>query len=585
MFFDSVNGPVANAIRAALAGLWIEVPSIKIDTARRGMGDVAFCAIPVASARGILPQVLATQLAERLADSVVIESATAVNGFVNIKLRPAHLFAEAIQLMQEKTVTTTSPERIIVEYWSPNTNKPLHLGHLRNGSLGAAVANLLEARGHTVMRANLINDRGIHICKSMLAYQKFGEGSTPESMGMKGDHFVGMWYVRFDTEEKKEDKPNPKTKSKLLLEAEEMLLKWEQGDLEVWALWQKMNAWVYKGFEATMTRFGSGSAYMYYESDLYTSGKDIVERGVASKHFYVSGDGATLFDLPKEWGTNKNGQKRVQKLLNPDGTSLYMTQDLGTAVKKANDFAPIDRSIYVVASEQDNHFKVLFEILRRLGYSWAEKCHHLSYGMVELPEGRMKSRQGTVVDADDLIDHMTKLACEPVRERMPELSEVESMRRGEVIALAAIKFYLLRVRNQSKILFDPKQSLSFVGDTGPYCLYTYARTKSLLARAESAGITPASAFSRLGTDAERAVALELCLLPLTIEKAAEGYAPAPLAERMLSLAGAFNHFYMDHPVLSEDVLLTEERVALVAACAEGLSWGLSLLGIEVLEQM
>lgn len=501
--------------------------------------------------------------------------------YLNIRLKPTALFSAAFIAATDKdAIINLGSDRIMVEFLSPNTNKPLHLGHLRNGATGSAVSNILEAVGHSVIRANLVNDRGIHICKSMLAWQLFGNGATPESTGMKGDHFVGDWYVRFSQE--------VKNNTSLNVQAEDMLLKWEAGDPEVLGLWAEMNNWVYKGFGQTYSRFGFHFAKQYYESELYMLGKDIVQAGLEKGIFRHTEEGAVVFPLdPKKFGMNADGSEKLATLLRKDGTSIYLTQDLGTAVMKVEDFNA-DRSIYVVACEQQHHFQVLFAILQALGYQWAPNCYHLSYQMVNLPDGKMKSREGTVIDADDLANEMATMANEAIRQKHSgeELTEEEVVVRAEKIALAAIKFYLLRFDPQTTIRFDPKKSLSFEGDTGPYCLYAYTRIQSILQRAKLQGLNPDSGnFNRLGEAEERIIALNLISLPVTIQRAAASYNPAMLAGYVLELAHSFNAFYAKHQVISEDRQLAQQRLGLISAVAEGLRWGLSLLGIETLDAM
>ncbi len=499
--------------------------------------------------------------------------------FVNARFDTNTLFRLAVNAIAEKNIATKKPERIMVEYLSPNTNKPLHLGHVRNGVLGSTLANLLKAAGHHVVRANLINDRGEHICKSMLAYQRFGNGATPLSLGQKGDHFVGDCYVRYAQEADKD--------TSLAIEVAAMLKKWEDGDKEVRALWEMMNGWVYSGFAETLDRYGFSFDKVYHESLLFTLGKDKVDEGLAKGVFVRDDEGAVRFPLPVHLGLGADGKQRQPKVLNAGGTSVYLTQDIGTAIMKAEEFN-LDRSIYVVANEQDYHFMALFEMLKALGHTWASRCYHLSYAMVELPEGKMKSRTGRVVDADDLADDMAKLAADIIGQREPGLDAAEIARRSEVVGLTAIKFYLMRYASTKTISFDPEKSISFEGDTGPYCLYTYARARSILekARTEVEGVgSTFKPFTRLGSIEERGLALELLRLPYNVRRAADAYAPSILVESMLNLAKAFNRFYKSAQVISDDESLTHERLLLVAAAADGLKWGFSLMGITPLEKM
>lgn len=544
----------------------------------RGRADLACNVFSFARSLGLDPAVAAARMAEEIAKDPMVESATTAGAYINIRLDAPILFDAAIATYQ--ALPPIKPERIMVEYLSPNTNKPLHLGHVRNGVLGVALANLLEAVGHDVIRANLVNDRGVHICKSMLAYQRFGNGETPASTGKKGDHLVGDYYVKYSNEEKADPS--------IARETEAMLRAWEEGDEATVALWKTMNAWVYEGFAATYDTYGFRFDTFYYESDLYRLGKDIVDEGIARGVFQRLKDGSIVYPLDTAtYGTNPDGGQRIAGVMRADGTSLYLTQDLGTAVRKAEQYA-LDRSIYVVMSEQTLHFKSLFDILKTLGYPWADRCYHFSYEMVELPEGRMKSREGTVVDADDLAALMAGVAEETIIARHgASLSRHESKRRASVIGLAAIKFYLLRYNPNKKVVFDPKASLSFEGDTGPYCLYTYARARSIIRKAQAAGhaVDASEPFARLGSDEERALARSIIAMPATVTMAADTYNPSVLADHVLLLARAFNRFYKSHPVLTDDVELVRERLALTNATCDSLAWGLSLLGIETLEEM
>ncbi len=575
---------LVQAVKSSLAAnfnLLVEGGDIRFTQAPSGKGDLALSCGMLAKKCGVEPSLIATSLAESLGGHAAVATVGREGPYLNLYLHANVLFSAACVSIAEKRrqICTAKVERIMVEYLSPNTNKPLHLGHVRNGVLGVAVARLLKAAGHHVQTANLINDRGIHICKSMLGYRLFGENQTPESTGIKGDHFVGKWYVRF--EQALKDDPT------LVVQAEEMLRKWEAGDQETLLLWRVMNAWVYDGFNETEVHYDFSFDQVYHESELYHLGKFFVAEGLARNIFVKGHDGAILYVLPEGFGKNEAGKARVAKVLNPDGTSIYMTQDIGIAAHKVQQNA-LDRSLYVVASEQDNHFKVLFEILGALGFSWAKRCFHLSYGMVKLPHGRMKSREGVVVDADDLLSGMAALAAGTIQERQPELASEEVATRAKTIALAAIKFYLLSFRSQSSISFNPEGSLSFEGDTGPYCLYTYARIQSILAKAEAQGLAHGTLQDNvscaLGSEQERVLGLELMMFPSTVARAAEQYAPSFVTERVLAVAKAFNRLYRTHPILGSDQQ-SSERLALARATAETLRWGLSLLGIETLERM
>ena len=579
---------VKEVVSLALRDLYgLEISESQIDLKRPSnaeWGDVALGCFPFAKIVAVPPNEVAKSLAQHLDAAPPISSAEQVGPYLNVRLDSGLLFEEAISIAREKDAKLPWPQRIMVEYLSPNTNKPLHLGHVRNGVLGSALANILEVVGHSVVRANLVNDRGVHICKSMVAWERFANGSTPESIKMKGDHFVGDWYVKFSQEEK--------TDPTLEVAATEMLRSWEAGDAKVLELWRMMNGWVYEGFAQTYQRYNFRFAKEYHESDLYLLGKDIIREGVERGVFVRNQDGAIVFRLDEEtFGKNPDGSPKVATLLRKDGTSVYLTQDVGTAVRKVEDFS-LDRSIYVVASEQQYHFQVLFAILKGLGYPWASKCYHFSYGMVELPEGRMKSREGNVVDADDLADHMTALATEAIRIRPGGLglTDAEIAGRAELIAIAAIKFYLLRVAPKTTIRFNPEKSLSFEGDTGPYCLYAYVRIRSIIERARQMGIQTDSgsrkdSVGKLQEIEERVLALNLLELPNAIRGSAMNYDPSILTDHILQIARSFNQFYAKHSVLGGNREFVEDRLALLNATAEGLRWGLSLLGIDVLEAM
>ena len=583
------------------------------------MGDFSFSCFALAKPLRKSPTEIAKLIADKLSSSLPIdfvEKVEAVNGYVNIKIQPEYLFGHLFQVDWSK-VSRKSNDPIMVEYLSPNTNKPIHLGHLRNGAIGMAIARLLEYNGHTVIKANLINDRGIHICKSMIAWQRWGNGETPSSTGIKGDHFVGKWYVRFASESKN----NPR----LIDDAQEMLRQWEAGDLAVMKLWRTMNEWVYEGFAETYQRVGFDFDHFYYESNTYKLGKDIVEEGLKEGIFYVAENevvqdevidesdetidddsakivpGMTLTDLPatreiigkngqKEtviwFGTNKDGSTKKATVLRADGTSVYLTQDMGTAVSKFNDFG-LSRSIYVVGNEQDAHFKTLFGILEMLGYEWATRCYHLSYAMIDLPGGKMKSREGKVVDADNLIDDVKKIAAEEIIKRNAEnaLTPEEIDLRSEKIALGSIKFFLLRVSPRVKITFDPAAAISFEGQTGPYCMYTYARGNSLLAKSGELTSTE-PAIESLGNEEELVLAHKLMDLPIEMEIAAKDLNPCRVATYVYDLCKVFNQFYHQCPVIdSDNPALSSARLQLVASAIKAIRTCLEILGIEVLESM
>ena len=555
------------------------------------LGDFSIPCFPLSKALRAAPDVIAGRVAQRFAELPLIEWARAEKGFVNIKMKNEPLFAAP---WSETTKdggtafgrsTESTGRRVMVEYLSPNTNKPLHLGHVRNGTLGMAVSNALGASGHTVVRANLVNDRGVHICKSMLAWQKWGNGETPASRGMKGDHFVGELYVLYSRQEKEHPE--------LEAEIHEMLRKWEMGDPEIKKLWETMNGWVYAGFEETYRMLGFVFDTFYYESDTYTLGKDIVQEGLSRGIFVRTPDGAVVVPLPADqFGKDEKGKERVATVLRSDGTSVYLTQDLGTAVLKFDEHH-LDQSIYVVADEQNNHFQTLFAILRMLGYSWADQCFHLSYGMVELPEGRMKSREGTVVDADDLVAGMTELAKQEIGARLAQngtnIPAEELETRARKIALAAIKFYLLNVDPRRKIRFDPKESLAFEGRTGPYCQYAFARCSSILRKAALADPNwqdKQPDFSVLGNTEELLLVQRVSDLPQAIERTARSLNPSILCEAVYGIAQALSQFYHQHNVIgTEDEKARIARLHLIRMTGVALERGLELLGIEVIEEM
>lgn len=548
-------------------------------------GDFAVECFPLAKQFRQNPANIAQSIAAEILPNESIQSVTADGPYVNFKLHNSLLFGDVCTEIRKKKAfgnnNLGNGRRVMVEYLSPNTNKPLHLGHIRNGVLGMGISNLLEAAGHTVIKANLVNDRGVHICKSMLAWSKWANRDTPESANMKGDHFVGDWYVRYDQEAKQ----NPQLQE----EVQAMLLKWESGDPATVNLWEMMNQWVYSGYEDTYRKLGFAFDVFYYESNTYTLGKDLVQVGLDDGVFNEAASGAVIAPLPiDEFGAEKDGSQKVVTLLRDDGTSVYITQDLGTAKLKFDDHQP-DRSIYVVATEQNYHFQCLFKLLNMLGFEWADGCYHLSYGMVNLPEGKMKSREGTVVDADDLIEEMRQLAEDEIRKRDTDrtLSHEEIHKRAHAIGLAAIKFYLLRTRPELDINFEPKESISFDGFTGPYCQYAYARCASILRKSESRGIAAIEPdFSLLGNAEELELLRGLIQFPDVVAEAAGELTLARICNHVFTAARAVNQFYHRHPVLAaEPAALAAARLALVSASAIVIRNSLALLGIEALEEM
>jgi arginyl-tRNA synthetase len=478
----------------------------------------------------------------------------------------------------------------MVEYSSPNTNKPLHLGHVRNNLLGYAVANIIKATGRQVNKTQIINDRGIHICKSMLAWEKYGNGETPESTGLKGDKLVGNYYVKFDQEYKKEievlisqgkTEEEAKKQAPSLVAAQQMLQKWEQGDAEVVALWKKMNSWVYKGFETTYKNLGVDFDSLYYESNTYLLGKDVVQEGLDKGVFEKDPDGSIWIDL-----TEDGLDRKI--VLRSDGTSVYMTQDIGTAIQRVKDH-DINSMVYTVGNEQDYHFKVLFLILQKLDFDWAENLHHLSYGMVELPSGKMKSREGTVVDADELMEEMTTTAKTIAQEqgKLEGLSETEKERLYNMIGLGALKYFMLKVDPKKSMLFDPAESVDFQGNTGPFIQYTHARIKSILNKTGFDAGTLNSAVNLELTDKDTAVIKSLQQFPNMIQTAADKYSPALIANYVYELVKEFNSFYQNVPKIVEEsnADLKQFRLLLCYKTAAVVKSASTLLGIEVPEQM
>ena len=550
------------------------------------LGHFAVGCFPLAKPLRRNPAEIARTLAAAIAPDAVIASAAAAGPYINFTLHTGVLFGEAIGRVEDAGGNYGGSEagagrRVMVEYLSPNTNKPLHLGHLRNAALGISVSRLLAATGHRVVKSILINDRGVHICKSMLAWQRWGEGATPESEGIKGDHFVGKWYVRYAVESEKD----PSLEQGI----QAMLQRWEAGEPETVALWKRMNQWVYDGFADTYARFGMDFDVFYYESDTYRLGKDVISEGLKKGVFEKDERGNTVFNLPEDrFGREKGGALKKVTVLRPDGTSLYISQDIGTAILKVTEHH-LDSSVYVVGSEQEHHFKCLFAIVEALGYPWARSCHHLSYAMVYLPEGKMKSREGKVVDADDLIAAMQELAADEIRRRDPEsrLTAEEVARRAAVIGTGAVKYYLLRVRPTQSINFDPAESISFDGFTGPYCQYAYARIFGILQKAGQRGLSGQTPdFAALGNLEELLLLKHLIQFPEEVAGAVAEYNPSRVAAHVFNTAKAFNQFYNKHAVIqAETEKLAAARLALVKATAAVLKRGLELLGIEVLENM
>lgn len=508
------------------------------------------------------PAEIGNKIGEYLVENVdLVTKFNLIQGFLNIVISDSYYSQFFNSILENKTYgyqqTNTDAKAVMVEYASPNTNKPLHLGHVRNVLLGYSVAEILKAAGKKVYKTQVINDRGIHICKSMLAWEKFGNNETPESTGLKGDKLVGNYYVEFDKAYKAEinqliekglTEDEAKKQAPLILEAQEMLRKWEAGDEQVVALWEKMNSWVYAGFEATYKNIGVDFDCNYYESNTYLLGKDVVEEGLAKGIFYKKEDNSVWIDLTPDGLDEK-------LVLRSDGTSVYMTQDIGTAIQRVKDFPDVGGMVYTVGNEQDYHFKVLFLILKKLGYDWAEHLYHLSYGMVDLPSGKMKSREGTVVDADDLMSDMTVTAKEISEElgKLEGLSTEEKDSLHKMIGLGALKYYILKVDPKKRILFDPKESVDFAGNTGPFIQYTYARIQSILRKADfDYSSVISSEVEKTLHEKEKELIKNLAQFPEVIQQAAKTYSPALIANYTYDLVKEYNSFYQSVSILGEE---------------------------------
>lgn len=571
---------IENVVMNSVQEVWNLIP---IDTAtvklppNPTMGDFAIECFNITKLSGTNPIETAKMLAPALKQHPCITKAEPMGPYINLTLDAAYLFSAICS--DQIDGHAASGQTAMVEYLSPNTNKPIHLGHTRNGVLGTAISNLLQWNGSKVIKSCLVNDRGVHICKSMLAWKLFGNGETPESTGKKGDHFVGDYYVLF-SQKAKED-------SSLEDQAQEMLALWEAGDKETVDLWEMMNGWVYDGFRETYETLDFAFDTTYVESETYHLGKDIIRDGIDRGIFVVDNSGAVIYNLPEDnFGLNKDGSQKCVTILRGDGTSVYITQDIGTSVKKVQDFG-LDQSIHVVGDEQKHHFQTLFHILLKLGYKWASKSYHLAYGMVLLPNGKMKSREGTVVDADNLIKEVVGYAQEWVDSKWGDaITPEEAARRAHVIGVGAVKYYLLNTSPKNTIRFDPAESVSFDGATGPYCQYAYARAKSVLRKAK--GKLPESPvdFALLGNVIEeRVLAQQLAILPSRIEGAADNYDPSYVTSSAFQVAKALNQFYAKCPVLSVELGLATARLQLLDSAADALKELLHLLGIEVLEEM
>lgn len=587
-----------NTIKGISSLYGIAMENVEIQQTRKEFeGDYTLVLFPLLKHIKANPQEIGEKLGDYLSSHAlwegqpIVSGYNVVKGFLNLSICENYFLHFLHQIAPEKDygkkpITKDSPA-VIVEYSSPNTNKPLHLGHIRNNLLGFSMAKIIEATGKKVYKTQIINDRGIHICKSMIAWQLFGKGETPDSTGEKGDKLVGKYYVLFDKAYKEEiaglisagkTKEEAEREAPIFLKAQEMLRLWEQGDPETLALWKQMNQWVYDGFEVTYHNLGVSFDRNYYESETYLLGKDIVQRGLDEGVFYRKEDGSVWIDLTAEGLDEK-------LVLRSDGTSVYITQDLGTATKRIEeDFPKVEGMIYTVGNEQDYHFKVLFLILQKLGYTWAKNLYHLSYGMVELPNGKMKSREGTVVDADDLMEEMVQVAQELSQElgKLEGYSDQQKEQLYRVIGLGALKYYILKVDPKKKIAFNPQESIDFQGNTGPFIQYTYARIQSILRRAENCELPKSVSLH----PKEKELIKLLSLFPEVIQNAADTYSPALIANYVYDLVKEFNSFYQNVSILGEeDTDKRSLRVHLSRKVGEVIAIGFDLLGIEVPERM
>ena len=585
---------ILSVVKRATEELYGVSDNIQIQKTRKEFeGDYTVVVFPLLKASRKSPEATATELGEKIvASTPEIKSFNVIKGFLNLAIDSSFWAARFQEIVEAENFGMAAPSgrTIMIEYSSPNTNKPLHLGHVRNNLLGYSVATILKANGHNVIKVNLVNDRGIHICKSMLAWQLYGGGETPASSGMKGDHLVGKYYVEFDKHYKAQVKElmaekglsedEAKKQAPIMLQAQEMLRKWEAKDPEVYALWETMNGWVYEGFDVTYKAMGVDFDKVYYESQTYLLGKSLVEDGLKKGVFFRKEDNSVWIDLEADGLDQK-------LLLRGDGTSVYMTQDLGTALSRFEENS-LDDMIYVVGNEQNYHFQVLKLVLKKLGYEWSDNIFHLSYGMVELPEGKMKSREGTVVDADDLIADMIGTAREMSDElgKLDGCSEEEAAAICEMVGLGALKYFILKVDPKKTMLFDPRESIDFNGNTGPFIQYTHARIRSILRKAEEAGIDASTYVNATLLPEEVELVKALAEYPAVVRTAGEQFAPSVIAAYAYDLAKQFNGYYHDHSILKEEnEAVRSLRLKLAAEVARVICSAMSLLGINVPERM
>ncbi len=593
--FDSMNiqSQLESKVKEGFLALFeTALPTVEFQATRKDFeGDITVVVFPMLRFKKGNPAQMGEDLGNYLVTNVdEIKAFNVVKGFLNLVIEDAVYLESFHHIMTQDKFgfINESEDAVMVEYSSPNTNKPLHLGHVRNNLLGYSVSEILKAAGKKVYKTQIINDRGIHICKSMLAWKKYGNGETPASTELKGDKLVGNYYVKFDQEYKKEigtlvtggmSEEEAKKQAPLLIEAQQMLLKWEAGDSETVDLWKIMNGWVYEGFEITYKNLGVDFDTLYYESDTYLLGKDVIDEGIKSGVFFTKEDGSVWCDLTDEGLDEK-------LVLRSDGTAVYMTQDIGTAIQRVKDYSDINGMVYTVGNEQDYHFKVLFLILKKLGFSWAKQLFHLSYGMVDLPSGKMKSREGTVVDADDLMVEMSNTAKDISQElgKLEGYSEQEKSELYRMIGLGALKYFILKVDPKKRILFDPEASVDFQGNTGPFIQYTYARIQSILRKATfyySSEVTGIDLHIK-----EKELIKQLELYPETIQQAAANYSPALIANYTYDLVKEFNSFYQNVSILGEaNEIKKILRVQLAHKVAEVIKSSFGLLGIQVPNRM
>ena len=591
----NIENLISQIARQAVENLYgpVDASALQIQKTRKEFeGDYTLVTFPLLKLSHKSPEVTANEVGARIvADNPQIAAFNVIKGFLNLSLSPAFWIDRFGEIAADASFGDAAPtgRTIMIEYSSPNTNKPLHLGHIRNNLLGYSVAQILKANGHNVIKVNLVNDRGIHICKSMLAWQLYGGGETPASTGMKGDHLVGKYYVEFDKHYKAQIKElvsqgmsedEAKKKAPIMQQAQEMLRRWEAKDPEVYKLWQMMNGWVYEGFDVTYKALGVDFDKVYYESQTYLLGKSLVQEGLDKGVFFRKEDNSVWIDLTADGLDQK-------LLLRGDGTSVYMTQDLGTALRRFEE-NKLDEMIYVVGNEQNYHFQVLKLVLKKLGYAWSDEIYHLSYGMVELPEGKMKSREGTVVDADDLIADMIETA----REMSTELGKLDGCTKEEadnvcrIVGLGALKYFILKVDPKKTMLFDPRESIDFNGNTGPFIQYTHARICSILRKADEAGIDYKSYDCTELLPEEVALIKSMADFPNVVKAAGESFSPSLIAAYAYDLAKTFNGYYHDHSILrEEDEQKRRMRLMLAAEVARIIRRAMALLGIEVPQRM